>query len=155
MSYKVGRRFEYHVVYKFRSLGFEAKRVTLSGRKSEFYPRCDVVVKIDEKELKGKLKTTKKKNCVTIPLNDFTELSKNLIDFLCFGFYRTNIFFIINKQKENIETIEKFGKKYISFSRKDVKSLPKNIFIKELNKYFLLIEFEDFTKELINLPSFY
>jgi len=152
MSYKVGRRFEYHVVYKLREVGFEAKRVPLSGKRSEFYPACDVLVKVCDKELKGKLKTSKKRNYVVIPLEDFVELSKNLIDFLCFGFFRSKPFFIVNEQKENLEVIEKLGKKYISFSKKDVTSLPKNVFVKELGKNFLLISFEDFVNRLKSYP---
>lgn len=148
MSYKVGRRFEYHVVYKLRALGFEAKRVTLSGKKSEFYPKCDIIVKTNNRELKGKLKTTKKRNYVSIPIQDFIELSNGEIDFLCFGFLRSSLFFIINKIVENLEIVEKCGKKYISFSKKDVEKLPKKIYVKELNKYFLLVSLYSFIEEI-------
>ncbi|MEM5827887.1 MAG: hypothetical protein QW197_00015 [Candidatus Aenigmatarchaeota archaeon] len=153
MSYKVGRRFEYHVVYKLRSFGFDAKRVTLSGKRSEFYPACDVIVKIGENILKGKLKTTKKKEYVSIPLQDFIELSQNVIHFLCFGFYRTKPYFIVNIQKENLANIEKNGKKFISFSKKDVENLPINILIKEINKNFLIVSLEDFVNILKNLEA--
>lgn len=150
MSYKIGRRFEYHVVYKLKEFGIEAKRVTLSGKKSEFYPACDIIIKIRNKELKGKLKTVKKKKYVSIPIKDFEELSINIIDFLCIGFFRSSPFFIVNDFKD-IETLEKIGKKFISFSKKDVKELPKNIFIKELNKKFLLIDIKEFVERLKNL----
>lgn len=153
MSYRVGRRFEYHVIYKLKEFGIEAKRVPLSGKRSEFYPSCDIIIKINNNELRGKLKTSKKKKYVSIPLNDFIELSNKLIDFLCFGLFRTKPFFIINGD-ENLEIIEKESKKYISFSKKDVKNLPKKIFIKEINKSFLLISLEDFVNKIKELKSY-
>ncbi|MEM5843503.1 MAG: hypothetical protein QXL97_02185 [Candidatus Aenigmatarchaeota archaeon] len=153
MSYKVGRRFEYHVVYKFRSFGFDAKRVTLSGKKSEFYPGCDVIVKLNKYELKGKLKTTKKNAYVSIPIKDFIELSKNEINFLCFGFFRSKPFFIINHSDEKFETIVKVGKKFISFSKKDVNNLPKNVFIEELKISFLMLDLESYISILKSIEA--
>ncbi|MEM5821000.1 MAG: hypothetical protein QXP34_01625 [Candidatus Aenigmatarchaeota archaeon] len=153
MSYRVGRRFEYHVVYKLRSFGFDAKRVTLSGKRSEFYPACDVIINVAQNILKGKLKTTKKKEYVSMPLQDFIELSQNQIHFLCFGFYRTQPYFIINKYDENLSTIEKSGKKFISFSKKDVKNLPINVLIKEINKKFLIVNLENFVNILKELEA--
>jgi hypothetical protein len=92
--YRIGRRFENQVVRRLRKLGIDAKRVPLSGRSNPLLPRCDIIIEINEKKLKGQLKYSRKKY-VTFDGKEIEQLKNKEIDFLCFGFYRKEPKFIL------------------------------------------------------------
>jgi hypothetical protein len=133
--YRIGRRFEYQVIYRFKKYGIEAKRVPLSGRLNPLLPRCDIIVKINNKELKGQLKYSRG-NYVIFKKFEIEQLKNNEIDFLCFGFYKKEPKFIITCEKlENY--IEKKSENLIIRKEEE-----RNI---KFNEIFLkILTFEEF-----------
>jgi len=92
-SYATGRRFEYLIRDKLIAKGFQARRVTLSGRQPSIdIPNADLIV---ENRFKGKAKTTKAKKYVSFPEKEILELEKGDIDFLVFNFKMTHPFVVI------------------------------------------------------------
>jgi Holliday junction resolvase len=138
--YRIGRRFEYQVIYKFRKFGIDAKRVPLSGRFNPLLPRCDIIVKINNKELKGQLKYSRKKY-VIFRKNEIEQLKNKEIDFLCFGFYKKEPKFIIIS--ENVENFtEKKSENLI------IRENEKNI--KFHDTFLKILTFEEFINYLKN-----
>jgi Holliday junction resolvase len=91
-AYGVGRRFELHIVEKLRKLGIRAERVPLSGRVHKLLPAADLIV---EGRWVGKAKTTKAKKYLSFPHQEVAELLRGKLDFLVFGFRRTEPLFVI------------------------------------------------------------
>jgi len=118
--YRIGRRFEYQVIYKFRKFGIDAKRVPLSGRFNPLLPRCDIIVKINNKELKGQLKYSRKKY-VIFRKNEIEQLKNKEIDFLCFGFYKKEPKFIIISENVGNFTEKKSENLIIRENEKNIK----------------------------------
>ena len=137
--YRIGRRFEYRVVYDLKKFGLDCKRVPLSGRANALIPNADIIVN----NKKGKLKYSRREY-VIFPKREFEELIKNEINFLCFGFYKTKEFFIV-KNFENYETkIKKEFRNYISLNRNLIEKVPFNLILD--NYVFDVITIEKFVK---------
>ena len=128
--YRVGRSFEYRVIYKLKKFGINAKRVPLSGRLNPLLPRCDIIIKLNDKELKGQLKYSRKKY-VVFKKYEVEQLKNKEIDFLCFGFYRKEPKFIVL-----VNSLENFKEKNSEnlVIKKDDKNIKyKDIFLRVLN----------------------
>jgi Holliday junction resolvase len=97
--YRIGRRFENQVVRRLKKHGIDAKRVPLSGRLNPLLPRCDIIIKINDKELKGQLKYSRTKR-VVFEGKEIEQLKNGEINFLCFGFYRKEPKFILLESEE-------------------------------------------------------
>ncbi len=141
--YKIGRRFEYHVVYKLKKFGLNAYRVPLSGRSkipsSKILPNADIIVE----NKYGKLKKSNRKY-VIFPKREFEELINNQVHFLCFAFHRTNPYFIIKSKKDYTEKIYKEFSDYISLNKNIIEKIPLNLFLNEYK--FDIIDIESFVK---------
>jgi len=97
--YRIGRRFELQVVRRLRKYGIDAKRVPLSGRLNPLLPRCDIIIKLNDKELKGQLKYSRGKY-VVFEEKEIKQLENGEIQFLCFGFYKKEPKFILLESEE-------------------------------------------------------
>jgi hypothetical protein len=137
--YRIGRRFENQVVRRLKKHGINAKRVPLSGRSNPLLPRCDIIIEINDKELKGQLKYSRTGR-VVFEEKEIKQLENNEIDFLCFGFYKKEPKFLLLAGKN----FEPAGKKIY----KDSDNL--NISVKEVNveyivyKRYLVLKLVDF-----------
>ncbi|MEM0481156.1 MAG: hypothetical protein QXQ14_03190 [Candidatus Aenigmatarchaeota archaeon] len=98
--YRVGRRFEYRVIYYLKKNGIKAKRIPLSGKRSEFYPNADILIEINDKKILGQLKYSRKKY-VIFTKKELEQLKNNQIYFLCFSFFRQKPKFIIKSEEKN------------------------------------------------------
>ena len=97
--YRIGRRFENQVVRRLKKHGIDAKRVPLSGRLNPLLPRCDIIIKISDKELRGQLKYSRT-NKLIFTGSEIKQLESGEISFLCFGFYRKEPKFLLLESKE-------------------------------------------------------
>jgi len=128
--YRVGRSFEYRVIYKLKKFGINAKRVPLSGRLNPLLPRCDIIIKMNDKELKGQLKYSRKKY-VVFRKYEVEQLKNKEVDFLCFGFYRKEPKFIV--LANNLENFEEKNSENLIIKKEDKNIKYKNTFLKILN----------------------
>jgi len=148
--YRIGRRFEEQVVRRLKKCGIDAKRVPLSGRLNPLLPRCDIIIKINDKELKGQLKYSRGKY-VVFSEKEIEQLRNGEINFLCFGFYRKEPKFILLeseifdsshiqrnmlykfKEGENLNlSIYDYDANYIVFNKLLLKVLDFNTFVNML-----------------------
>jgi Holliday junction resolvase len=97
--YRIGRRFENQVVRRLKKHGINAKRVPLSGRLNPLLPRCDIIIEINDKELRGQLKYSRT-NRLVFTGSEIKQLESGEISFLCFGFYRKEPKFLLLESKE-------------------------------------------------------
>jgi hypothetical protein len=154
--YRIGRRFENQVVRRLKKYGIDAKRVPLSGRSNPLLPRCDIIIEINDKELKGQLKYSRT-NKVVFEEKEIKQLENNEIDFLCFGFYKKEPKFILLeseifdsshvrentlykfKEGENLNlSIYDYNADYIVFNKMLLKVVDFNTFVNMLkNKQIL------------------
>jgi protein-tyrosine-phosphatase len=128
--YRIGRRFEEQVVRRLKKHGIDAKRVPLSGRLNPLLPRCDIIIKVNDKELKGQLKYSRTDK-VVFTEKELQQLESGEINFLCFGFYKKEPKFIllsgknfepsgkkIYKNSDNLNiSIKESGVEYIVYKR--------------------------------------
>ena len=151
--YRIGRRFENQVVRRLKKYGIDAKRVPLSGRLNPLLPRCDIIIKVDNKELKGQLKYSRA-NKVVFTQNEIKQLETGEISFLCFGFYKKEPKFLllagknfepagkkIHKESDNLNiSINESDVDYIVYKRHLVlKVVDFNTFVSMLkNKQIML-----------------
>jgi Holliday junction resolvase len=128
--YRVGRSFEYRVIYKLKKFGINAKRVPLSGRLNPLLPRCDIIIKLNDKELKGQLKYSRKKY-VVFKKYEVEQLKNKEIDFLCFGFYRKEPKFIV--LVNSLENFKEKNSENLAIKKEDKNIKYKDIFLRVLN----------------------
>jgi Holliday junction resolvase len=128
--YRVGRSFEYRVIYKLKKFGINAKRVPLSGRLNPLLPRCDIIIKLNDKELKGQLKYSRKKY-VVFKKYEVEQLKNKEIDFLCFGFYRKEPKFIV--LVNSLENFKEKNSENLVIKKEDKNIKYKDIFLRVLN----------------------
>jgi len=141
--YRIGRRFENQVVRRLKKHGIDAKRVPLSGRLNPLLPRCDIIIKINDKELKGQLKYSRR-NYVVFEEKEIEQLKNREIDFLCFGFYRKEPKFLI---LESLEFTSSHIYRNALYKFKDTENL--NLSIYDYNADYIV-----FNKMLLKVVDF-